>query len=173
MADAIWKCLEPEKLAIDPSTETAEDDWKFWLKTFTNFVEAMPQSEQELNRLTLLTVYLTARTYKLIANETTYDGAINTLRNIYVKPRNEIAPRHVLPTLQQQQGDNPLMSLLRLYLSKPQFHKHNRNFTNITAQKYRDTLRRDAFVQETLSNFMRWRFIQSPTLKAGLHDQLS
>ena len=37
MANSEWKCLQPEKLAIDPNAVSAEDDWKFWYKTFTNF----------------------------------------------------------------------------------------------------------------------------------------
>ena len=27
-----WKCLQPEKIAIDPNATSAEDDWKFWTK---------------------------------------------------------------------------------------------------------------------------------------------
>ena len=29
MANSEWKCLQPEKLAIDPNAVSAEDDWKF------------------------------------------------------------------------------------------------------------------------------------------------
>ena len=42
MANTEWKYLQPEKLTIGPNSHLAEDEWKFWLKTFTNFVEALP-----------------------------------------------------------------------------------------------------------------------------------
>ena len=49
MANADWKCLQPEKLDINPNAQSAEDEWKFWLKTFTNFVHAMPRGENALD----------------------------------------------------------------------------------------------------------------------------
>ena len=53
------KCLQPEKLSFDPNAASAEDEWKFWYKTFTNFVEAMPRGDNALNKLSLLTAHLT------------------------------------------------------------------------------------------------------------------
>ena len=41
MANTEWKYLQPEKLTIDPNSHLAEEEWKFWLKTFINFVEAL------------------------------------------------------------------------------------------------------------------------------------
>ena len=98
MANSEWKCLQPEKLAIDPNAVSAEDDWKFWYKTFTNFVAAMPQGDNAINKLNILTAYLTAPIYKLISEETTYDGAIATLQTLFVKPKHEIYARHKLAT---------------------------------------------------------------------------
>ena len=37
------KYLQPEKLTIDPNSHLAEGGCKVWLKTFTNFVEALPR----------------------------------------------------------------------------------------------------------------------------------
>ena len=87
MANMNWKCLEPEKLSLDLNSPTAEDEWKFWLKTFTNFVEAMPagEGEAQINKLNVLTAYLTAPIYKVIAEETTYDNVAVALRRLYVR----------------------------------------------------------------------------------------
>ena len=82
MANSEWKCLQPEKLAIDSNAVSAEDDLKFWYKTFINFVTAMPQGDNAIDKLNILTAYLTAPIYKLISEETTYDGAIATLRSL-------------------------------------------------------------------------------------------
>ena len=96
-----WKCLQPEKLAIDPNATSAEDDWKFWYKTFSNFITAMPQGDDALDKLSVLTAYLTAPIYKLVREETTYDGAITALKNLFVKPKNQIYARHMLASAQQ------------------------------------------------------------------------
>ena len=45
MADTKWKCLQPKKLAVDRNATSAEDDWQFWFKTFTNFMNAMPSGK--------------------------------------------------------------------------------------------------------------------------------
>ena len=52
----------------------------------------MPQGDNAINKLNILTAYLTAPIYKLISEETTYDGAIATLRTLFVKPKHEICP---------------------------------------------------------------------------------
>ena len=50
MANAEWRYLQPEKLTIDPNSHLAEEEWKFWLKTFTNFVEALPRGENTVDQ---------------------------------------------------------------------------------------------------------------------------
>ena len=79
MAQANLKFLQPEKLAIDPISSSAEDDWKLWFKTFSNFINALPGGENVFKKLDLLTTHLTAPLYKLIQEETTYERAINFL----------------------------------------------------------------------------------------------
>ena len=82
MANTNWKCLQPERLSVDPNLPTAEDERKFWLKTFSNFVEAMPagEGEAQINKLIVLTAYPTVPIYKVIAEETTNDNAVAALR---------------------------------------------------------------------------------------------
>ena len=77
MDQANLKFLQPEKLAIDPSLSSAEDNWKFWFKTFSYFINALP-GENALKKLDVLTAHLTAPLYKL-RQETTYEKAIETL----------------------------------------------------------------------------------------------
>ena len=71
MPNADWKCLQPEKLDIDLNSKSAEDEWKFWLKTFTHFIDAMPSEDNALDRLKVLMAYLIAPVYKLIQEEDT------------------------------------------------------------------------------------------------------
>ena len=106
MAQENLKFLQPEKLAIDPSSSFAEDDWKFWFKTFSNFINALPGGENALKKLNVLTAHLTVPLYKLIQEETTYERAIETLQKLFVKPRNEIYARHLLATARQNIGES-------------------------------------------------------------------
>ena len=65
MANTEWKYLQPEKLTIDPNSHLTKDEWKFLLKTFTNFVEALPRGENNVDKLKVLTAHLSAPIYKL------------------------------------------------------------------------------------------------------------
>ena len=65
-----WKCLQPDKLAIVPQAATAEDEWKFWRKVFTNFVDAMRGNNDGINKLNILTAYLIAPVNKSKLEET-------------------------------------------------------------------------------------------------------
>ena len=159
MANSEWKCLQPEKLAIDPNAVSAEDDWKFWYKTFTNFVAAMPQGDNAINKLNILTAYLTAPIYKLISEETTYDGAIATLRTLFVKPKHEIYARHKLATARQNESESVDEFVLRINKLG-----QDCNFVAVNAQQYRDDMKRDSFISGISSRFIRERLLENQTL---------
>ena len=44
----------------------------------------MPQGDNGLDKLNLLTAYLTIPTYKLVSEETTYDGVVTASKNLFV-----------------------------------------------------------------------------------------
>ena len=159
MTTTEWKCLQPEKLSINPNAATAEDKWKFWHKTFTNYNEAMPRGENALNKLNLLTAYLTAPVYKLICEETTYDDAITALENLFVKPKNEIYSRHKLATAYQSDSETVDEFVLRINKLCQEC-----NFTAVNAHQYRDDMKRDSFICGISSNFIRERLLESRTL---------
>ena len=69
--------------------------------TFTNFVNAMLRDENALNTLNVLTAYLNASLYKLIQEETTCEGVIEALEQLFAKPKNANYARHLLATAQQ------------------------------------------------------------------------
>ena len=102
MANAEWRYLQPEKLTIDPNSHLAEEEWKFWLKTFTNLLEALPRGGNTIDKLKVLTAHLSAPIYKLISEETTYESTITALQNLFVKPKNEICLQQPNKTLVNQ-----------------------------------------------------------------------
>ena len=159
MANSEWKCLQSEKLAIDPNAVSAEDDWKFWYKTFTNFVAAIPQGDNAINKLNILTAYLTAPIYKLISEEITYDGAIATLRTLFGKPKHEIYSRHKLATARQNESESVDEFVLRINKLG-----QDCNFVAVNAQQYRDDMKRDSFISGISSCFIRERLLENRTL---------
>ena len=159
MANADGKCLQPEKLDTNPNAQAAEDDLKFRLKTFTNLVNAMLRSENALDRLHVLTAYLTAPIYKLIQKETTYEGAIEALEQLFVKPKNEIYARHLLATLQQNVGESIDEFVLRINKVT-----QNCSFTAMTAQQYQDAMKSDSFMRGISSGAIRQRLLENQTL---------
>ena len=88
MAQANLKFLQSEKFVIDPSSSSAEDDWKFWFKTFSNFINELPGGKSAIKKLDVLTAHLTVPLYKLVLQKTTYERVIERLQKLFVKPRN-------------------------------------------------------------------------------------
>ena len=90
------KFLRPDRFEADPSSSGAAREWKHWYTTFKNFLEAI-QSHSP-NKLNTLINYIAPRVYEYIADCQEYDTAIQTLEQLYVKPKNEVFARHLLST---------------------------------------------------------------------------
>ena len=58
------KFLKPARLDSDPSSSTAEKDWLHWIRTFENFVSALPA--EGLNKLQVLTNYVSPQIFEYI-----------------------------------------------------------------------------------------------------------
>ena len=74
--------MAPLNTPLDPNSPTAEDEWKFWLKTFTNFVEAMPAGEGEAQINKLNVAYEKARALELAkqTSETYFPHVVNSAK---------------------------------------------------------------------------------------------
>ena len=147
MAQANMKFLQPEKLAIGPNSSSAEDDWKFWFKTFSNFINALPGGENALKKLDVLTAHLTAPLH------------IETLQKLFVKSRNEIYAKHLLATARQNIGESIDEFVLRIdKLSQ------NCSFTAVTALAYEDVIKTDFFISGICSSRIRQRLLENRML---------
>ena len=99
------------------------------------------EGEAQINKLYVLTAYLTAPIHKVIAEKTTYNNAVAALRRLYVKPRNEIFALQLLAIAQQKDGESIHEFVLRLNgLSQ------NCNCVAVNAQVYSDDMKRDSFI---------------------------
>ncbi len=73
------KLLRPGRLDADPSSSTAEKDWLHWNRTFENFISVLPA--EGLNKLQVLTNYVSPRIFEYIEHCDSYANAITRVRN--------------------------------------------------------------------------------------------
>ena len=96
--------LKPDRLNTDPNASTASREWLHWLRAFENFLAVLPQ--EGLDKLSVLTNYVSPKLFVYIEECTEYDRAIVVLKELFVKPKNEIFARHVLDTRSQQTAES-------------------------------------------------------------------
>ena len=94
------KALRPDRFECLPNTPVSTKEFNHWFKTFENFLSVLPQ--EDLNKLMILTNFLSPAVYEFINECTTYDSAVLVLESAYVKATNEVFPRHLLSIRKQQ-----------------------------------------------------------------------
>jgi hypothetical protein len=89
--------MKPERLSLDPNSEDAKLNWRHWHKTFMNFLSKLKDVGND-DKLAILINYLSPDIYRHVSEAEGFDAAIETLKKLYVKPKNEIFARHLLAT---------------------------------------------------------------------------
>jgi len=148
------RLLRPERLDTDPSSSSAGQEWTHWFRTFQNFLTVLPT--EGLDRLSVLTNFVSPRICGSIADCTTFDDAIQTLKALYIKPSNEIFARHLLATRRQKAGE----SLDELLQALKTLGK-DCNFKAVTAAKYQEEAIRDALISGLQSPLIRQRLLEN------------
>ena len=98
------KILTPDKLTTEPNTTCAEKHYKHWKKTFENFIEDCGRHAPD--KLRCLTKYVSSDVFELFTDASTYDEAITTLNQFYLRPKNEIFSRHLLAMRSQKSNES-------------------------------------------------------------------
>lgn len=84
------KIFKPERITKDLNSPVAVKEWTFLDRTFNMYLDSI----QELapDKLNILLSHVDHNMYDYIENcfHLTYEEAIKTLKNIYIKPTNEI-----------------------------------------------------------------------------------
>ena len=81
--------LKPSRFDTEHSTPNAAKEWTHFLRTFTNFLDAVEKKAEEgttINKLKILTNYISPSVFAYIEQCTTYNSAIETLTGLYIKP---------------------------------------------------------------------------------------
>ena len=98
------RLLKPDRLNTDLNASSASREWLHWLRTFENFLTVLPQ--EGLDKLSVLTNYVSPKIFGYIEECTEYDRAIVVLNELFVKPKNEVFAHHVLDTRSQQTAES-------------------------------------------------------------------
>ncbi|XP_076814961.1 uncharacterized protein LOC143461082 [Clavelina lepadiformis] len=155
--------LKPAKLEVDINCETTSKLWKHWKRTFDNFLAELAREQTStappINKLQLLTNFVSAEIFEFIEDCNTYDSAVEILQNLLVKKPNEIFARHLLATRKQQPSESPTQFMQTL-----QILSKNCQCKDVTAEQYRKELCRDAFINGLASPSIRQRLLENTTL---------
>ena len=84
--------LRPERLDTDLNSSSAAQEWTHWFRTFQNFLAVLP--DESLEKIGVLTNFVSPRIYEAIADCTNYEVAIQILKDLYIKPLNEVFARY-------------------------------------------------------------------------------
>ena len=151
------KILRPERFDADPRFSGATKSWIHWKRTFENFLAVL--LDENIDKFGVLTNFVFSTVFEFNEECTTYEVALETLDNIYLKPTNEIYARHVLATRRHQTGER-----LDEYLQALKVLSKECNFQSVTAAKYCEEYIRDALITGLHSNQIRQRLLQNKTL---------
>ena len=152
--------MHPRQFDMEPEAPDAESRWTHWHATFENFLRTVQveNPERQINKLGLLTNYISYSMHTTIAECTHYEEAIAAQENIYRKPKNEIFSRHVLLTRRQHDES------LEQYLKELRKLGKDCNFRPMSAVEIRDEHIMDAFINGLQNAKIRQRLLENKHL---------
>ena len=160
------RLLRPAKFSTLHSEVDAEKKWKYWRKTFENFVTSIPEPAEgapPINKLALLINLVDPDVFDYISDKTIYEDALDTLNRLYEKPVNIIHARHLLATRKQDPSET-----LDCYLQVLRgLAKHCHFVLPESALLYEEEYIRDAFISGLTQQSIRERLLEENTLTLG------
>lgn len=160
------KVLCPDKLVYVAESTNAEKEFKHWQRTFENYL-SLSGTLNDDDKYKILVKYVSADVYDYFADEKQYKQAMSLLEGLYIKKKNVIFARHQLATRRQQVSES-----IDEYLQV--LHRLSRKceLKDVTAEKYREELVRDSFINGILSTPIRQRLLENQNSSlAEIFDQ--
>ena len=156
------RLLKPDKLEASPNDSNARKVFDYWFKTFESFISAVLASSEapdQVNRLALLTNFLSPETYSYIEMASTYEEAVRFLKKAYQGQKNIVFARYQLMTRKQKENESitEFIHALRLLAKTCEFEA-------VTAEKYKNEMTRDAFINGLHSCDIRQRLLEEETI---------
>ena len=159
LAMSMDKILRPERLDLDVKSTNAEEDYNHWIRTFENFLEAVTKSNDEADKLKVLTNFVTPKVYHYIADCDTFESAKAVLQSLFIKKKNTVCARYIL--LNQKQNTSETISD---YVASLKQLTRDCDFKQVTAQQYREEMLLNAFVGGLVSDVIRQRLLEEDDL---------
>ena len=164
------RLLKPQVLSVDPGDPLAIKAYKHWIKTFNAFAEAAQKSLQtasqsentpngEIDKLALLTCYLSPEIYELIEGCETYKSVKVVLNRNFLKRKSTTYARHLLLTREQKLNETigDYARALRLVAKDCEWRAVN-------AQEFQTELTRDTFITGLSSPMIKQRLLEKDSL---------
>ena len=150
---SLARYLRPEKFDVDPALTNADQRWAHWKYTFTNFLSEESSAEiSDSFKLKILVNHLSSTVYTYIRECNSFESVLQTLDDIYIKPKSEVYARHVLAS-RKQQHDESIDDFIRILKQLAQ----ECNYKNATAEQYKNVSIRDALISGISSQKIRQR----------------
>ena len=140
----------------EKNDSNAASVFKYWIAAFESVLQAVETGQAavdpsvEVNRRGLLVKFLTPSVYQYIEDCETYEAAVAELKRVYVKTKNNVFARHLLPTRRQLPGES-----LQQFLQVLETLSEDYSFRAVTADQYRWELVQDAFINGLASAAVR------------------
>ena len=122
------------------------------------YLQYRQSSTRVVNKFNLLINYIEPNVYEFIFECETYDQEIETLKTIYVKPKNVMLARHILSTRKQKAGES-----LDQFLNELKTLAKDCDFKTVSAEQYKSEMIRDAFINGLQSNHVHQRLLKNKT----------
>ena len=147
--DSVHRALGPAKFNMSPDEPGAEKEFRYWAKTLANYIRKFPDGTTDRDKLDILTNFVSCNVEEYISDATSYVGALETLKGIYIKPQNNIFARHLLRIRRQQPGES-----VDQYLQSLKSLARDCNFEAVDAITHRDKYIVDTFIAGLQSNVL-------------------
>ena len=140
--------------------------------------ELRPTQSPAINNTRVVRSCLSPEVFSYVEEGDSYESIVTLLKELYIRPRNNVYARHLLVSRHQNHGENVLE-----YLRVHKVLAKDCTFEAVTASKYRDELIRDLFINGVSSSLVRQRVLEiddvdlqraadPPTLHLQLNDVL-
>jgi hypothetical protein len=166
------RVLKPDRLDLNPNSTndvTASTTFTHWKATFDNFLATLGEpAASEQQKYTVLINYVSPELYQTISSINTYAAAIEILKSLFVKQKNETFSRYCLLNRNQKDGESIDSFMIAL-----EALAQDCNFEEVTALLHRQQSVRTAFISGIKSPQIRQRLLEETkslddTYKAAL-----
>ena len=163
------KYLKPERLDTPPNTPLSSKNFTHWFRSFSSFLRKIidPNVHTDLDKLDTQINCISSYVYEYIAECDTFDTAVNRLKDLYIKPPDEVFARHLLATCGQKEEENIEEYVQRLQLLAKESH-----FKSVDAVQNPDDCVRDALITSLRSNIIRQWLLENRTLHLNIAIEL-